>query len=83
MLGIRVSPLAGVAVGAGEEGVEDTARAGEEGGVGSCLAGSLDGEGGGGISPSCPERALCVWQFRQSHSFCKKRRNNSIFEMKY
>ncbi len=61
-----------MAVGAGEEEVEDAARAGEEGGVGSCLAGSLDGVAEGGISPSCPERALWVWQFRQSHSFCKK-----------
>lgn len=60
-----------VTVGAGGEGVEETAMAGEEGGVGWDLAGIFEGEGGGGKSPSCPERALWVWQFRHSHSFCK------------
>lgn len=56
------------AAAAGEAGT----LAGEAGGVGVAVGSCFfTGDGGGGISPSWPERALWVWQLRHNHSFCK------------
>ena len=64
-------------MGEAEEGTGlDVGDEGLEAGFIGCLAG--EGLGEGGISPSCPDRALWVWQFKQTHSFCKTVAENSV-----
>ena len=63
--------------GVSTEGFVTTAAGGgvEEGtGVGAGGCGAGEAAAAGGRSPSWPDIALWVWQFRQSHSLCKTKK---------